>query len=112
MTVLLWPRTPLRDCQVRSILAYLLRHPGFGGQAGTKVLALRIPTLKLTQIGGYRIGLAPPFLNCEKRPPGKLQFHQFLRSFRILAFVINAAAVAVTKKRRHEFSHDEALSVV
>jgi len=62
--------------------------------------------------GGRRTGLASPCLNSDKRPPGKLQFHQFHRSFRILAFVINAAAVAVAKKRRRKFSYDEALSVV
>jgi len=53
-----------------------------------------------------------PALNSDKRPPAKLQFHQFHGSFRILAFVVNAAAVAVAKKRRRELSYNEALRVV
>jgi len=53
--------------------------------------------------GSCRTGLAAPCLNSDKRPPGKLQFHQFHRSFRIPAFVINAATVAVAKKQGTNF---------
>jgi hypothetical protein len=30
-----WSRMPLSDCQHRSIVPFLLRHPDYGGQAGT-----------------------------------------------------------------------------